>query len=127
MTYFTVQEVADFLEISPQRVRVLLAQRRLDGFKDSRNIWRIPGPFFDVRRSPAGRSTVVISCSCSTVPGGIMTASRVISDALLALHYGLPLGDVLDFYCEGRFAGAFYHRKDRCWYIPLPVRYHHAP
>jgi len=59
MTYFSVQEVAGFLQISPRRVRVLLAQRRLLGFKDSRNIWLIPGPF-DVRR---GRSDKILSDS----------------------------------------------------------------
>ena len=45
MTCLTVQEVADFLQISPRRVRALLAQGRILGFKDSRNIWRISVPF----------------------------------------------------------------------------------
>ncbi|MBC6961223.1 MAG: DNA-binding protein [Nitrosomonas sp.] len=57
MTYFTVSEVAGFLQISKQRVRVLLAQRRIDGFKDSRNIWLIPSPL-SVRRGPVNRPSV---------------------------------------------------------------------
>jgi|GEM_PF-6953525 len=50
----------------------------------------------------------------------------LISDERLARRYGVTLGDILDWCVEGRFTGAFYHRRDRCWYIPLPVRYCHA-
>lgn len=45
MEYLTVAEVARFLEVSPRRVRFLLTQGRIHGFKDSRNIWRISVPF----------------------------------------------------------------------------------
>lgn len=50
----------------------------------------------------------------------------MISDEALAAHLRLPLGDILDWLVEGRFEGAFYHRRDRRWYIPLPVRYRHV-
>lgn len=49
-----------------------------------------------------------------------------ISDERLARIFQMPLGDILDWCCEGRFEGAVYHRRDRCWYIPLPVRYRHV-
>jgi|GEM_PF-1117531 len=45
MTYFSVQEVSDFHGITPRRVRQLLSEGRIDGFKDSHNIWQIPYPF----------------------------------------------------------------------------------
>jgi len=45
MEYLTVAEVARFLEVSPWRVRGLLAQGRISGHKDERNIWRISVPF----------------------------------------------------------------------------------
>lgn len=51
----------------------------------------------------------------------------MISDEALAKRYGVTLGNILDWCVEGRFEGAFYHRRNRCWYIPLPVRYRHAP
>ncbi|SCX08409.1 hypothetical protein SAMN05216379_1053 [Nitrosomonas eutropha] len=44
MTYFSVQEVADFHGITTQRVRRLLSEGRIKGFKDSRNIWQILSP-----------------------------------------------------------------------------------
>ena len=47
-TYFTVQDVADFQGITTQRVRRLLSEGRIKGFKDSRDIWCIPYPF-DIR------------------------------------------------------------------------------
>lgn len=48
LTCFTVQYVADFHGITPQRVRRLLSEGRITGFKDSHNIWHIPYPF-DIR------------------------------------------------------------------------------
>ena len=57
MTYFTVSEVADYLQISPRRVRQLLSEGRIDGFKDSHNIWLIPSPL-SVRRGPVNRPSV---------------------------------------------------------------------
>ncbi|MGZ0018399.1 hypothetical protein [Nitrosomonas sp. wSCUT-2] len=39
-----ISDVADFLEVSERRVRALLAQGRIDGFKDDSNIWRITCP-----------------------------------------------------------------------------------
>ena len=44
MTYFSVQEVADFHGITTQRVRRLLSEGRIKVFKDSRNIWQILSP-----------------------------------------------------------------------------------
>lgn len=45
MTQFlTIPDVADFLEVSERRVRALLAQGRIAGFKDDSNIWRIACP-----------------------------------------------------------------------------------
>ncbi|MCC6915816.1 hypothetical protein [Nitrosomonas sp.] len=55
------------------------------------------------------------------------SVTGVIADESLARHLRLPLGDILDWCAEGRFEGAFYHRRHHRWYIPLPVRYHHAP
>ena len=40
MQFLSISDVADFLEISERRVRVLLAQGRIEGFKDDSNIWR---------------------------------------------------------------------------------------
>ena len=48
ISYFTVQDVANFHGITPQRVRRLLSEGRIKGFKDSRDIWCIPYPF-DIR------------------------------------------------------------------------------
>jgi len=45
MTYSTVSEAADFLQVTPRRVRQLLAAGRIAGFKDSRDIWRVSIPF----------------------------------------------------------------------------------
>ncbi|KXK44079.1 hypothetical protein [Nitrosomonas europaea] len=41
ISYFTVQDVANFHGITPQRVRRLLSEGRIKGFKDSHNIWCI--------------------------------------------------------------------------------------
>lgn len=42
--FLTVSEVAEFLETSERRVRTLLSEGRIEGFKDSRDIWRIKSP-----------------------------------------------------------------------------------
>ena len=55
MQYLTVAEVAEFMEVSPQYVRVLLSQGRIRGFKDSFDIWRIMTPFC-VRPGKRGRA-----------------------------------------------------------------------
>lgn len=39
-----VPEVAEFLGMSQRRVRVLLSEGRIDGFKDERDNWRIKSP-----------------------------------------------------------------------------------
>ena len=44
MQFLSISDVADFLEISERRVRVLLAQGRIEGFKDDSNIWRVNCP-----------------------------------------------------------------------------------
>lgn len=49
-----------------------------------------------------------------------------ITDEQLADIFCMPLGDILDWCCEGRFEGAVYHRLNRRWYIPLPLRYRHG-
>jgi len=54
------------------------------------------------------------------------SVTGVIRDDSLARLLQMPLGDVLDWLSEGRFEGAFYHRQNRCWYIPRPVRYRHG-
>lgn len=51
----------------------------------------------------------------------------LVSDEVLARRYGVTLGDILHWCVEGRLEGAFYHRLNRCWYIPEPVRYRHVP
>lgn len=43
LTLVDVKTVADFLGVSTRRVRVLLEQRRLPGYKD-RGIWRVIWP-----------------------------------------------------------------------------------
>jgi len=40
--FLSISDVADFLEVSERRVRTLLSQGRIAGFKDDSNIWRIP-------------------------------------------------------------------------------------
>lgn len=40
----TVSEVAAFLEVTERRVRLLLSQGRITGYKDPGNIWRITCP-----------------------------------------------------------------------------------
>ncbi len=42
--FLSISDVADFLEVSERRVRTLLAQGRIAGFKDDSNIWRITCP-----------------------------------------------------------------------------------
>ncbi|MBX3617477.1 helix-turn-helix domain-containing protein [Nitrosomonas sp.] len=45
MTQFlSVSDVADFLEVSERRVRTLLSQGRIDGYRDDSNVWRIACP-----------------------------------------------------------------------------------
>jgi len=39
--FLSVAEVADFLQVSQRRVRVLLSQGRIDGFKDDSDIWYV--------------------------------------------------------------------------------------
>lgn len=39
--YLTVDRAAKLLGVSTRRVRALLAQRRLPGFKDSKQVWRL--------------------------------------------------------------------------------------
>lgn len=41
----SVVEAARFLRMSPRRVRALLAQKRLKGFKDADGYWRVRLPF----------------------------------------------------------------------------------
>lgn len=45
MTYLSVKEVADFLQVSQRRVRALCVLGRIRADKDSMNIWRIHIPF----------------------------------------------------------------------------------
>lgn len=63
--FLTVSEVARFLEVSPQRVRFLLAQGRISGHKDERDIWRISVPFRMTRSlrglQPAASSRIFLS------------------------------------------------------------------
>lgn len=40
----SVSEVAGFLEISERRVRTLLSQGRIAGFKDDKDIWHVSHP-----------------------------------------------------------------------------------
>jgi|GEM_PF-4497967 len=42
--FLTVSKVAEFLETSERRVRTLLSEGRIEGFKDARDIWRIKSP-----------------------------------------------------------------------------------
>jgi hypothetical protein len=42
--FLSVSDVADFLEVSERRVRTLLAQGRISGFKDDSGIWRVTCP-----------------------------------------------------------------------------------
>ena len=51
--YLTVSEAAKFLEVSERRVRYLLAQGRIDGFKDERDIWHINLPL-DIKPGKRG-------------------------------------------------------------------------
>lgn len=44
MQFLSVSDVADFLEVSERRVRTLLSQGRISGFKDDKDIWRITCP-----------------------------------------------------------------------------------
>jgi hypothetical protein len=43
--FLSVSDVSDFLGCSDRRVRALLAQGRIAGFKDESGIWRISCPF----------------------------------------------------------------------------------
>lgn len=45
MQFLSVSDVADFLKVTDRRVRVLLSQGRINGFKDDSGIWRITCPF----------------------------------------------------------------------------------
>lgn len=40
----TVSEVAGFLKVTERRVRLLLSQGRIDGYKDGFNVWRVTCP-----------------------------------------------------------------------------------
>jgi len=42
--FYTVSEVAKFLEVTDRRVRTLLSQGRISGFKDESDIWRVHAP-----------------------------------------------------------------------------------
>ena len=42
--FLTVSEVAEFLETSERRVRTLLSEGRIEGFKDASDTWRIKSP-----------------------------------------------------------------------------------
>lgn len=42
--WITVDKVAKFLNVSPRRIRALLSQRRIHGYKDERNIWLVEWP-----------------------------------------------------------------------------------
>jgi len=44
LQYLSVSDVADFLEVSDRRVRFLLSQGRIDGFKDDAGNWRVTCP-----------------------------------------------------------------------------------
>lgn len=44
MQFLSVPDVANFLEVSDRRVRTLLSQGRIAGFKDDSGIWRITCP-----------------------------------------------------------------------------------
>jgi len=51
--FLSISDVADFLEVSERRVRTLLAQGRIAGFKDDSNIWRITRPL-DIKPGKRG-------------------------------------------------------------------------
>lgn len=45
MSLFTVSAVAKYLQVTERRVRLLLSQGRIDGYKDGFNVWRVTQPF----------------------------------------------------------------------------------
>ncbi|SEG15721.1 DNA-binding protein [Nitrosomonas ureae] len=51
--FLSISDVADFLEVSERRVRTLLFQGRIAGFKDDSNTWRITRPL-DIRPGTRG-------------------------------------------------------------------------
>jgi len=51
--FLSISDVADFLEVSERRVRTLLSQGRIAGFKDDSNIWRITRPL-DIKPGKRG-------------------------------------------------------------------------
>lgn len=51
--FLNISDVADFLQVSERRVRTLLAQGRIAGFKDDSNTWRITFPL-DIKPSKRG-------------------------------------------------------------------------
>jgi len=50
---FTVSEVAEHLQVTERRVRLLLSQGRINGYKDGFNVWRVTAPF-TIRRGKRG-------------------------------------------------------------------------
>ena len=42
--FLSVSQVANFLNVSDRRVRTLLVQGRIDGFKDEFNTWHVKMP-----------------------------------------------------------------------------------
>jgi len=51
--HLSISDVADFLGVSERRVRTLLLQGRIAGFKDDSNIWRITRPL-DIKPGTRG-------------------------------------------------------------------------